>query len=116
MIKKKKLHYIVVSNRTNSHAISQSTARKNEETITCTYCKKAGHKWKECYKLAADNERKKKFGSKRDEPKYYEALIANDDEGCEEIDETIWILVSGATSHMTPCKSAIAARGCESTN
>lgn len=39
--------------------------QQNAPGMSCTYCKKVGHLWKECRKLKADNERKKKFGSDR---------------------------------------------------
>lgn len=35
----------------------------NLQQKSCTYCKISGHLWKDCRKLKADNERKRRFGS-----------------------------------------------------
>lgn len=36
--------------------------------VECTYCKKTGHIWKNCYKLKEDNKRKKKFANNKKRP------------------------------------------------
>lgn len=86
-----------------------------KSNITCNYCKKQGHMWRECRKLKSDNERKKKFGQQKqfqnqneqpkktnnyDKPKPSGAFSANMHELSE--GKYSWIVDSGASSHMTP--------------
>lgn len=51
------------NNQYNSNNKQRNTNQRQQ--VTCTYCKILGHLWKDCRKLKADNERKKKFGSNR---------------------------------------------------
>lgn len=80
------------SNKNNNH----------EKLISCTYCKKNGHNWQECYKLKNDNERKnakkeKSFMALERSYQVYQEYIPI---GTGER----WIIDSGATSHMTHMK------------
>ena len=77
--------------------------------ITCTFCKISGHLWKECRKLKAENERKKKFGQQRqrdqmrrpqqapqqNKPSAFTAKAHEFSEG-----KYSWIVDSGASSHI----------------
>lgn len=50
---------------------------KQSNKLECTYCKKAGHIWKDCFKLKEDNKRKKKFANKEKKRPSEESYIAN---------------------------------------
>lgn len=101
---------------------SNQTKPNKEKTIQCTYCKKDGHGWKECFKLKEDNLRKKKFGQKREQrsnknnnKNRYNSQLSKDNQqksGAFTANEDSknyrftpnndhWIIDSGASSHMT---------------
>lgn len=91
------------SGEQNSIRRSSNSADK----VSCNYCKKIGHKWRECRKLKADNEKKKNSAvtQRRTDSQSAGAFIAN--EGHPNSDIARWIVDSGASSHMTPNKSII---------
>lgn len=84
--------------------------RSDNSDITCTYCKKKGHKWKDCYKLKSDNSRKKKFANKR-RPEFANMAVESPfkhPKGFKTINNNYaWIIDSGASSHMTPTKNLL---------
>lgn len=45
----------------NDTETKDQVVNKDSNVITCTYCKIKGHLWKDCRKLKANNDRKKKF-------------------------------------------------------
>lgn len=53
------------SNQPTENGLIKSNNQNRFSTIICTFCKNKGHSWKECRKLKADQERKKKFGQSR---------------------------------------------------
>lgn len=106
------------------------TSLKPMSSITCNYCKKQGHMWRECRKLKADNERKKRFGQMnqnrqqennsrgQNRPAQHQqqfnhkqnqitrpsgAFSMRKHEFSEGIET--WIVDSGASSHMTPYRN-----------
>lgn len=76
--------------------------------LTCTYCKREGHIWKDCRKLQADNKRKRQFGQQKKADKTSEskprAFITKCSRNGSIYDEHSWVIDSGATSHMSPHK------------
>lgn len=99
------------SNRYNSN--NNSNANKNRENSSedskrmfCTYCKKDNHRWRECRKLADDNKRKKSFANNRQQKIFrrpmHDAFMAREQTSAKtELNPDIWIIDSGASSHMT---------------
>lgn len=100
----------------NETSFSQHQNNKRSDQIICNYCKKPGHRWKECRKKKYDDERKKKFSSQRnDQSKPREnskeekkELVNSDAFIVKQSKHTSfttgkysWIVDSGATSHMT---------------
>ena len=77
-------------------------AKTTPQKDTCTYCKKIGHKWRDCLKLKADNKRKKNFATKR---KAEEVFMAHEESDGNVSKDWDWIVDSGASRHMTPNKS-----------
>lgn len=90
---------------TNKRPQQQST-----DKIQCNYCKKIGHKWRECRKLKADNDRKKKFATnrKKSDSQVASAFMAKEKINCKgRSGNQRWIVDSGASSHMTPIRTII---------
>lgn len=106
-------------------------------SITCNYCKRQGHMWKECRKLKSDNERKKKYGqanrqrqqgnysnqSRRPDHRQYPQRSNQSAPAQTQIKTAsafsirkhtfsegkfTWIIDSGASSHITPYKEFLA--------
>lgn len=73
-------------------------SRENNDSI-CTYCKRSGHIWKECYKLKSDNEKKK--STKHRAMMAIERSFHLYDQYLPREGTSSWIIDSGATSHMT---------------
>ena len=96
------------------------TAQGQKKKFTCHYCGKPGHFRRNCRKLAADNKKKVKLGTREKEKhKANKAAIKKDEEdGSSSCDSDAlvafhalsvnssgnWIVDSGATSHM--CNNA----------
>lgn len=94
-------------NNEKSTTFKQTSSKTNKDKPeqTCTYCKKKGHMWKNCYKLKGDNKRKKKYGEankkKPEETKKHEAFLACTSSYDDYDNQDTWIIDSGASRHMT---------------
>lgn len=103
---------------------------KLEQNTSCTYCKKSGHIWRECRKLKADKERKKKFSQRAEinSNAPQQSIFPKDTFPRQQKNQTndkrpsgafsikkhefsegkySWIIDSGASSHMTPHKDLL---------
>lgn len=100
------------NSNTNQLIQGRSSELTHSQSMICSYCKNKGHLWKECRKLKADNDRKKKFsefnknrennGSTQTETKTcaFSVNLHNFSEG-----KYTWIIDSGLSSHMTRYRS-----------
>lgn len=80
---------------------SQDVSQSKKSVTSCTYCKKVGHTWKECRKLKQKNSlRKDQDQPKRQQTKEESGAFMAVHSGVQH-DGTIWIVDSGASSHMT---------------
>ena len=87
---------------------SNPQRNKNASDIVCNYCKIKGHKWRDCRKKKSDDKRKKSFAQKKKPteqahmPSHNSPPNVNDNPASSQ-----WVIDSGATKHMTACKSWI---------
>lgn len=82
------------------HSANNQGNSKQKTMLSCNYCKKVGHLWKECRKLKRDKERKRHYNQQKPKQENSGALSAKSHTFSE--DKNTWIVDSGATSHMTP--------------
>lgn len=90
-------------NQNNSSKTDESKPSRGK-VITCTYCKHPGHVFKECRKLKADNDRKKKLANKgkndrtKENPQF---MLMAEESGNELSNPHSWVIDSGASRYMT---------------
>ena len=120
LISQMKIQYHLESQEGDDAAYQAVERKQNQQrNIACTYCKRMNHGWKECKKLKFDNERKKKFGqhqyqqrNKFNNNQHNRANQLNQDRNLSGAfnvkphnfteDRHVWIIDSGASSHITP--------------
>lgn len=76
-------------------------SKPNKDQVTCTYCKKNGHRWQDCFKLQARNKNKndKRDNSRERAHMAMEASYHMYQEYFPKSSNT-WVIDSGATAHM----------------
>lgn len=89
-------------NRTGNN---QGGTKSATSSATCTYCKKEGHIWQNCFKLKKENEQKKSDYRKERAHMALERSFQVYQEYLPEKAKNRWIIDSGATSHMAHNKS-----------
>ena len=100
---------------TNQQNNVTNNSQVDQNQIFCTYCKRNNHHWKECRKLKADNERKKKYAqekrqettNKPGEKTYSGAFTASALLSSSVNNNQLWIVDSGASNHMSPNKQQL---------
>lgn len=106
----------------SSRAPHFSKPNDGTNTIICDYCKKPGHKWRECRAKKDDDERKKRFATtnKSDQQVSFNHRMAKDNDKTKDSGEFVakgkygtftstehsWVVDLGATSHMTAARSS----------
>lgn len=75
--------------------------------VNCTFCKKQGHSWQNCYKLKNKNEEKNREKPKEQAHMALERSYQTYQQYIPDMYQHEWIIDSGATSHMTHDKTLL---------
>lgn len=86
--------------KSSKSGIEGNIIKGEKSKVTCTYCKKNGHGWQNCYKLKNDNEKKGRNAKHRANMAVETSYLLYQQYLPKEISSN-WIIDSGATTHMT---------------